>query len=112
MAKNKTKKATLAERNREALAKAKANVKKAEETVNETETKTVETKVEEPVKEEKKQTPVSKKTPYETYLEFKKHPHMCMISQTISKNDKGVEIITTEWKNSDTGETNLKQEFS
>jgi hypothetical protein len=112
MAKNKTKKATLAERNREALAKAKANAKKAEETVKETETKTVETKVEEPVKEEKKQTPVSKKTPYETYLEFKKHPHMCMISQTISKNDKGVEIITTEWKNGDTGETGLKQEFS
>ena len=112
MAKNKTKKATLAERNREALAKAKANAKKAEETVKETETKTVETKVEEQVKEEKKQTPVSKKTPYETYLEFKKHPHMCMISQTISKNDKGIEIITTEWKNGDTGETGLKQEFS
>lgn len=112
MAKNKTKKATLAERNREALAKAKANAKKAEETVKEPEVKTAETKVEEPVKEEKKQTPVSKKTPYETYLEFKKHPHMCMISQTISKNDKGVEIITTEWKNSDTGETDLKQEFS
>lgn len=112
MAKNKTKKATLAERNREALAKAKANAKKAEETVKEPEVKTAETKVEEPVKEEKKQTPVSKKTPYETYLEFKKHPHMCMISQTISKNDKGVEIITTEWKNSDTSETDLKQEFS
>lgn len=112
MAKNKTKKATLAERNREALAKAKANAKKAEETVKEPEVKTAETKVEEPVKEEKKQTPVSKKTPYETYLEFKKHPHMCMISQTISKNDKGVEIITTEWKNGDTGETGLKQEFS
>lgn len=112
MAKNKTKKATLAERNREALAKAKANAKKAEEAVKETETKTVETKVEEPVKEEKKQTPVSKKTPYETYLEFKKHPHMCMISQTIAKNDKGIEIITTEWKNGDTGETGLKQEFS
>lgn len=112
MAKNKTKKATLAERNREALAKAKANAKKAEEAVKETETKTVETKVEEPVKEEKKQTPVSKKTPYETYLEFKKHPHMCMISQTISKNDKGIEIVTTEWKNGDTGETGLKQEFS
>jgi hypothetical protein len=112
MAKNKTKKTTLAKRNSEALAKAKANAKKAEEAVKETETKTVETKVEEPVKEEKKQTPVSKKTPYETYLEFKKHPHMCMISQTISKNDKGVEIITTEWKNGDTGETGLKQEFS
>lgn len=112
MVKNKTKKATLAERNREALAKAKANAKKAEETVKEPEVKTAETKVEEPVKEEKKQTPVSKKTPYETYLEFKKHPHMCMISQTISKNDKGVEIITTEWKNGDTGETGLKQEFS
>ena len=100
MAKNKSKKATLADRNREALAKAK-----------EAEVKTVETKEE--VKEpEKKPTPTSKKTPYETYLEFKKHPHMCMLSQTIEKNDKGVEIITTEWKNSETNETGLSQQFS
>lgn len=108
MAKNKTKKATLADRNREALAMAKANAKKAEEAAKEAEVKNVEKKEE----EEKKPTPASKKTSYETYLEFKKHPHMCMISQTIAKNDKGVEIITTEWKNGDTGETGLKQEFS
>lgn len=108
MAKNKNKKATLADRNREALAKAKENAKKAEEAAKEAEVKNVETKEE----EEKKPTPTSKKTPYETYLEFKKHPHMCMVSQTIAKNDKGVEIITTEWKNGDTGETGLKQEFS
>lgn len=108
MAKNKNKKATLADRNREALAKAKENAKKAEEAAKEAEVKNVETKEE----EEKKPTPASKKTPYETYLEFKKHPHMCMVSQTIAKNDKGVEIITTEWKNGDTGETGLKQEFS
>ena len=111
MAKNKSKKATLADRNREALAKAKANTKKSEEAAKEAEVKTVETKEE--VKEpEKKPTPASKKTPYETYLEFKKHPHMCMISQTIEKNDKGVEIITTEWKNSETNETGLSQQFS
>lgn len=113
MAKNKQKKATLADRNREALAKAKANAKKSEEAAEAAEVKNVESKTEEIVKEpEKKPTPESKKTPYATYLEFKKHPHMCMISQTIAKNDKGVEIITTEWKNSDTGETGLKQEFS
>ena len=111
MAKNKSKKATLADRNREALAKAKANAKKSEEAAKEAEVKTVETKEE--VKEpEKKPTPASKKTPYETYLEFKKHPHMCMLSQTIEKNDKGVEIITTEWKNSETNETGLSQQFS
>lgn len=108
MAKPKNKKATLADRNREALAKAKANAKKSEEVAEEAKVKTVETKE----VEEKKPTPTSKKTPYETYLEFKKHPHMCMLSQTIEKNDKGVEIITTEWKNSETGETGLKQQFS
>lgn len=108
MAKAKNKKATLADRNREALAKAKANTKKSEEVAEEAKVTTVETKE----VEEKKPTPTSKKTPYETYLEFKKHPHMCMLSQTIEKNDKGVEIITTEWKNSETGETGLKQQFS
>lgn len=108
MAKNKNKKATLADRNREALAKAKENAKKSEESAKAAEVKNPETKE----VEEKKPTPASKKTAYETYLEFKKHPHMCMISQTIAKNDKGVEIITTEWKNGDTGETGLKQEFS
>ena len=108
MAKAKNKKTTLADRNREALAKAKANAKKSEEVAEEAKVTTVETKE----VEEKKPTPASKKTPYETYLEFKKHPHMCMLSQTIEKNDKGVEIITTEWKNSETGETGLKQQFS
>lgn len=108
MAKNKNKKATLADRNREALAKAKTNAKKSEEIAEEAKVTTVETKE----VEEKKPTPASKKTPYETYLEFKKHPHMCMLSQTIEKNDKGVEIITTEWKNSETDEIGLKQQFS
>ena len=108
MAKAKNKKATLADRNREALAKAKANAKKSEEVAEEAKVTTAETKE----VEEKKPTPASKKTSYETYLEFKKHPHMCMLSQTIEKNDKGVEIITTEWKNSETGETGLKQQFS
>ena len=108
MVKNKNKKATLADRNREALAKAKENAKKSEEAAKADEVKNPETKE----VEEKKPTPDHKKTAYETYLEFKKHPHMCMLSQTIAKNDKGVEIITTEWKNGDTGETGLKQEFS
>lgn len=66
-------------------------------------------------KEESKPTPAPKKTPYESYLEYKKHPHMMMLSQTIAKNDKGVEIITTQWKNTETNEGakgELKTEFS
>lgn len=75
-----------------------------------------ETKAEEtPAKETKpepKATPAPKKTPYQTYLEYRKHPHMGMLSQEIKKNDKGVEIIVTKWKNFETGETGLAQEFS
>ncbi len=66
-------------------------------------------------KPEPKPTPAPKKTPYESYLEYKKHPHMMMLSQTIAKNDKGVEIITTQWKNTETNEGakgELKTEFS
>lgn len=92
-----------AARNLEALKKAKAAAEA-------TETPVVEQKIEEPTpveekKPEPKPTPAPKKTAYETYLEYGKHPHMMMVSQTIKKNDKGVEIITTEWKNTETNET-------
>lgn len=102
-----------AARNLEALKKAKeaavaAEVKEQEKVDT---PPPAEEKKEDP-KPEPKPTPAPKKTAYETYLEFKKHPHMCMISQTIAKNDMGAEIITTEWKNGDTGETGLKQAFS
>ena len=91
-----------AARNLEALKKAKEAAVAAEK----------EQKVENPPVEEKKEekpepkpTPAPKKTAYETYLEYGKHPHMMMVSQTIKKNDKGVEIITIEWKNTENGET-------
>ena len=92
-----------AARNLEAL-------KKAKEAAIATEVKEqekVETKTEEKVEEKKpepKPTPAPKKTPYESYLEYKKHPHMMMVSQTVEKNDKKVEIITTKWKNTERNE--------
>lgn len=92
-----------AARNLEAL-------KKAKEAAIATEAKEqekVETKTEEKVEEKKpepKPTPAPKGTPYESYLEYKKHPHMMILSQKIEKNDKGVEIITTYWKNTETNE--------
>lgn len=100
-----------ADRNLEALKKAKEAVTAAETKAEVKETKAEETPAKE-TKPEPKATPAPKKTPYQTYLEYKKHPHMCMISQEIKKNDKGVEIIVTKWKNSETGETGLGQEFS
>lgn len=94
-----------ATRNLEALKKAKeaalAAEAKEQQTV-ETPTPTEEKKEEVP---EKRPTPAPKKTSYESYLEYMKHPHMSMLSQKIEKNDKKVEIITTEWKNVDTNET-------
>ena len=89
-----------ADRNLEALKKAKAAVEAAETKV---ETPPVEEKKEEK-KPEPKPTPAPKKTSYESYLEYKKHPHMMMVSQTIEKNDKKVEIITTKWKNTENNE--------
>lgn len=92
-----------AARNLEAL-------KKAKEAAIATEAKEqekVETKTEEKVEEKKpepKPTPAPKKTPYESYLEYKKHPHMMMVSQTVAKNDKNVEIITIKWKNTENNE--------
>lgn len=99
-----------AERNLEALKKAKAAAIAAE---------TKETKVETPPAEEKKEekkpepkpTPTPKKTAYESYLEYKKHPHMTILSQKIEKNEKGMEIITTYWKNNETNE-GAKNELS
>lgn len=93
-----------AARNLEALKKAKEAAIAAEVKEPVVETPPVEEKKVE-VKPEPKPTPAPKKTAYETYLEYGKHPHMMMVSQTIKKNDKGVEIITTEWKNTETNET-------
>ena len=92
-----------AARNLEALKKAKEAAVAAETKEQKVENPPVEEKKEE--KPEPKPTPAHKKTVYETYLEYGKHPHMMMVSQTIKKNDKGVEIITTEWKNTENGET-------
>lgn len=92
-----------AARNLEALKKAKEATIAAE--VKEQEK--VEVKTEEKVEEKKpepKPTPAPKKTAYESYLEYKKHPHMTILSQKIEKNEKGVEIITTYWKNNETNE--------
>ena len=94
-----------AARNLEALKKAKEAAIAAE--VKE---EKVEVKAEEKVEEKKpepKPTPAPKKTVYESYLEFKKHPHMMIVSQKIEKNDKNTEIIHTEWKNTETNETTL-----
>lgn len=112
MSKNKKKGNTpsaKAERNLEALKKAKAAAIAAETKETKVETKTEE-KVEEK-KPEPKPTPAPKKTAYESYLEYKKHPHMTILSQKIEKNEKGTEIITTYWKNNETNE-GAKNEFS
>lgn len=105
MSKNKKKGNTpsaKAARNLEALKKAKEAAVAAEVKEEKVEVKTEE-KVEEK-KPEPKPTPAPKKTPYESYLEYKKHPHMMMVSQTVEKNDKKVEIITTKWKNTENNE--------
>ena len=99
-----------ADRNLEALKKAKEAATAAETKAEVKETKAEETPATE-TKSEPKPTPPIKKTPYQTYLEFKKHPHMMMVSQEIKKNDKGVEIIVTKWKNTENNET-AGQEFS
>ena len=95
-----------AARNLEALKKAKEAAVAAEVKEPVVETPPVEEKKVE-AKSEPKPTPAPKKTSYESYIEYGKHPHMMMVSQTIKKNDKGVEIITTEWKNTENGETTV-----
>ena len=92
-----------AARNLEALKKAKEAAIAAETKEQKEDTPPVEEKKEDP-KPEPKPTPAPKKTPYESYLEYKKHPHMMMVSQTVAKNDKNVEIITTKWKNTENNE--------
>lgn len=99
-----------AARNLEALKKAKEAAIAAEVKEEKVETPPVEEKKEEK-KPEPKPTPAPKKTPYESYLEYKKHPHMTILSQKIEKNEKGVEIITTYWKNNETNE-GAKNELS
>ena len=99
-----------AERNLEALKKAKAAAIAAEVKEEKVETTPAEEKKEEK-KPELKPTPAPKKTAYESYLEYKKHPHMTILSQKIEKNEKGVEIITTYWKNNETNE-GAKNELS
>ena len=92
-----------AARNLEALKKAKEAAIAAEVKEEKVETPPVEEKKEEK-KPEPKPTPAPKKTAYESYLEYKKHPHMTILSQKIEKNEKGVEIITTKWKNTENNE--------
>ena len=92
-----------AARNLEALKKAKEAAIATETKEQKVDTPPVEEKKEDP-KPEPKPTPAPKKTPYESYLEYKKHPHMIILSQKIEKNDKGTEIITTYWKNTETNE--------
>ena len=99
-----------AERNLEALKKAKAVAIAAEAKEEKVETPPAEEKKEEK-KPEPKPTPAPKKTSYESYLEYKKHPHMTILSQKIEKNEKGVEIVTTYWKNNETNE-GAKNELS
>lgn len=99
-----------AARNLEALKKAKEAAIAAEVKEEKVENPPVEEKKEEK-KPEPKPTPAPKKTPYESYLEYKKHPHMTILSQKIEKNEKGVEIITTYWKNNETNE-GAKNELS
>ena len=93
-----------AARNLEALKKAKEAAVAAETKEQQV------TETPPPVEEKKpepKPTPASKGTVYETYLEFKKHPHMMIVSQEIKKNDKNVEIVHTTWKNTETNETSV-----
>lgn len=106
MSKNKNKggktASAKAARNLEALKKAKEAAVAAEKPAE------VETKVEEKKEEkapEKKSTPAPKQTPYESYLFYKKHPHMCPISHKIEKDSHGVEQIHATFKNSETNET-------
>ena len=92
-----------AARNLEALKKAKETAIAAEVKEEKVENPPVEEKKEEK-KPEPKPTPAPKKTSYESYLEYKKHPHMMIVSQTVEKNDKKMEIITTKWKNTENNE--------
>lgn len=79
--------------------------KKATKTVATPKTEEVKTPVEGAKAEEKKPTPKPEPTVYESYLSYKKSPHMGMVSQKIEKDDKGIEQVTTVFKNNETNET-------
>lgn len=106
MSKNKNKggktASAKAARNLEALKKAKEAAVAAEKTAEVKETK-VEEKKEEKAPE-KKPTPAPKQTPYESYLFYKKHPHMLPLSHKIEKDSHGIENIHAVFKNSETNE--------
>ncbi|MBQ7819944.1 MAG: hypothetical protein IJ341_09650 [Bacteroidales bacterium] len=106
MSKNKNKggktASAKAARNLEALKKAKEAAVAAEKTAEVKETK-VEEKKEEKAPE-KKPTPAPKQTPYESYLFYKKHPHMLPLSHKIEKDSHGIENVHVVFKNSETNE--------
>lgn len=105
MSKNKNKggktASAKAARNLEALKKAKEAAVAAEKPAEVKETKVEEKKEEAP---EKKPTPAPKQTPYESYLSYKKHPHMLPLSHKIEKDSHGIENIHAVFKNSETNE--------
>ena len=106
MSKNKNKggktASAKAARNLEALKKAKEAAVAAEKPAEVKETKVEEKKEEEAP--EKKPTPAPKQTPYESYLSYKKHPHMLPLSHKIEKDSNGIENIHAVFKNSETNE--------
>ena len=106
MSKNKNKggktASAKAARNLEALKKAKEAAVAAEKAAEVKETK-VEEKKEEKTPE-KKPTPAPKQTPYESYLFYKKHPHMLPLSHKIEKDSHGIENVHVVFKNSETNE--------
>lgn len=106
MSKNKNKggktASAKAARNLEALKKAKEAAVAAEKAAEVKETK-VEEKKEEKAPE-KKPTPAPKQTPYESYLFYKKHPHMLPLSHKIEKDSHGIENVHVVFKNSETNE--------
>lgn len=106
MSKNKNKggktASAKAARNLEALKNAKEAAVAAEKAAEVKETK-VEEKKEEKAPE-KKPTPAPKQTPYESYLFYKKHPHMLPLSHKIEKDSHGIENVHVVFKNSETNE--------
>ena len=92
-------------KNKKAKNAANLAAKKAAKTVTAPKSEEKPVVTTEVAKEEKKQTPAPKNTPYESYLNYMKHPHMGMLSQVIKKDDKGVEQIHTEFKNNENNET-------
>lgn len=86
-------------KNKSAKKAATLAAKKATKTV--TPAKTEETTV----VEQKKQTPAPKQSAYESCLNYMKHPHMGILSQTIKTDEKGIEQLTMVFKNHETNDT-------